>query len=132
MNVSQVLAPNAAQSPTEATQATGARATVSERDKARKAAQDFEAIFVRQLLAPLEKAQGFGGKSDTGHQIYGSLMVGALADAATRGQGLGLADLIANALVPPTDVPKSTSSGPANTGQPGISRAVSVFTQSEK
>jgi peptidoglycan hydrolase FlgJ len=97
MTISPIASlPGEALSHTSATQP-GAK----ERAKALEAARDFEAIFVRQLLQPLEKVQSLGGNSNSGQQIYGSMMVGALADAATRGGGIGLSDLIANALVPP-------------------------------
>jgi Rod binding domain-containing protein len=90
--------------------------TELERSKARQAAQDFEAIFVRQLLQPLEKAKSLSGKSDPGGQIYGSMMVGALADTATRGAGFGLADIIAAALTPPTPPNPPLISGPPSVG----------------
>jgi Rod binding domain-containing protein len=63
-----------------------------------EAARQFEAIFVRQLLAPMEKSQGLGNEKQAGAGIYGSMVTGALADNATRGDGLGLAALILETL----------------------------------
>jgi flagellar protein FlgJ len=82
--------------PHQASDADGAK--VAEQ---RKAAQQFEAIFLRQLLGSLEKAGGFGG-SDSGSAIFGSMMVGALADSAAASGGIGLADIIFQAMMPPT------------------------------
>lgn len=65
-----------------------------------KAARDFEAIFMRQLLSGLEKAQGLGGGS-SGGDVYRSMMVSALADSAAEGGGIGLSELILRAMMPP-------------------------------
>ncbi len=67
----------------------------------RAAAQQFEAIFLRQLLGSLEKAGGFGGDKDSGSAIFGSMMVSALADNAAASGGIGLADIIFQAMMPP-------------------------------
>jgi Rod binding domain-containing protein len=107
--IANVSAPGASQAETVTTASEGARA------KARDAARDFEAIFVRQLLQPLEKMKSMSGKSDAGSPIYGSMLVGALADAATRGAGFGLADLIATALTPaPTAAPRPSAPTPGS------------------
>ena len=66
---------------------------------ARKVAQQFEAIFLRQLMGTLEKSSGFGGSS-TGSGVYKSMMVGALADSTAEGGGIGLADVIFKAMMP--------------------------------
>ncbi|HVZ35558.1 MAG TPA: rod-binding protein [Polyangiaceae bacterium] len=71
---------------------------------ARKVAQQFEAIFLRKLMSGLEKSGGLGGSS-TGSQVYGSMMVGALADSAAKSGGLGLADLVMKSLVPQLSAP---------------------------
>jgi Rod binding domain-containing protein len=65
-----------------------------------KAAQEFEAVFIRQLLRPLEKAgeTGGGGAVASGSGIYGSLMVSSMADSASRGGGIGLSQLVLEAL----------------------------------
>ena len=66
---------------------------------ARKVAQQFEAIFLRQLMGTLEKSGGFGGSS-TGAGVYKSMMVGALADSTAEGGGIGLADVVFKAMMP--------------------------------
>lgn len=67
----------------------------------RKVAQQFEAIFLRKLMGSLEKAGGMGGKSDGGSAIFGSMMVTALADNAAASGGIGLGDIIFQAMMPP-------------------------------
>lgn len=64
----------------------------------RKASRDFEAIFLRQLLASMEKTGGIGG-SGSGAQVYRSMMVGALADSAAESGGIGLSDMILEAML---------------------------------
>jgi Rod binding domain-containing protein len=67
----------------------------------KKAARDFEAIFIRQLLAPLEKSSGVTGGESSGGSVFRSMMVGALADGAAEGGGIGLSELILRAMLPP-------------------------------
>jgi Rod binding domain-containing protein len=67
----------------------------------RKAARDFEAIFLRQLLSSLEKGAGLGGKQENGGQVFRSMMVSALADTAAEGGGIGLSEVILKAMLPP-------------------------------
>jgi flagellar protein FlgJ len=67
----------------------------------RKVAQQFEAIFLRQLLGTLEKTGGLGGSSNGGAAVFRSMMVGALADGAAEGGGIGLADVVFKAMLPP-------------------------------
>jgi Rod binding domain-containing protein len=66
----------------------------------RKIAKDFEAILLRKMLASLEKTSQLGGSSPLtgGSEIYGSMVVGVLADAMASGGGIGLADMVAQAL----------------------------------
>lgn len=68
--------------------------------KLAKAAQEFEAVFIRQLLKPLEKAgeTGKGNAVSSGSGVYGSMMVGAVADQASAGGGIGLAEMVLKAL----------------------------------
>jgi flagellar protein FlgJ len=65
----------------------------------RHAAQQFEAMFLRQLLGNLGKSGGLGG-SGAGAEVYGSMMVGALADTASEGGGIGLAEIVLKAMLP--------------------------------
>ena len=66
-----------------------------------KAAKDFEAIFIRQLLSSLEKSSGISGGDKSGGAVFRSMMVSALADTAAEGGGIGLRDLITRAMLPP-------------------------------
>ena len=75
----------------------------------RKAAQQFEAIFLRQLMGSLEKA---GSKGDGGSAIFGSMMVTALADNAAASGGIGLGDIIFRAMMPPA-APGAAAQGAA-------------------
>ena len=69
--------------------------------KALKAAHDFEAIFVRQMLKSLEKttAAGCGTQASAGEKTYGSMIVDTLSESISKAGGLGLADVIARSLV---------------------------------
>lgn len=64
----------------------------------RQVAQQFEAIFMRQLLGSMEKSGSLGGDT-SGAGVYRSMMVGALADSAASGGGIGLAELVLKAMV---------------------------------
>jgi Rod binding domain-containing protein len=68
--------------------------------KMMRAAREFEAIFLRNLLKPLESAGAMGKQAgvSSGSGVYGSMMVGALADSASSGGGIGLAHLVLEAL----------------------------------
>jgi peptidoglycan hydrolase FlgJ len=80
--------------------------------EARQVAQQFEAIFLRQLLGALEKT---GGQGSQGAAIYKSMMVGALADSASANGGIGLADVIFKAMLPPA-LASSAAAGSATAG----------------
>jgi hypothetical protein len=73
-----------------------------------KVSREFEAIFMRNLLKPLEKAGSVGkeGSVSSGSGVYGSMMVGALADSASQGGGIGLAHLVLEALTRGAAAPK--------------------------
>jgi Rod binding domain-containing protein len=59
----------------------------------KRAASEFEGIFLRALLKPMEKTTG--GHSST---HYGSMVVSALSDAVSSAGGLGLGPVISGAL----------------------------------
>lgn len=63
-----------------------------------EAARQFEAIFVRKMMASMETSSGITGQKQPGSDIYGSMITGALADAATQGDGMGLSALILESL----------------------------------
>lgn len=81
-----------------------------------KVARDFEAIFLRKLLSSMEKTGGVAG-SGSGGQVYRSMMVGALADSAAESGGIGLSDMILEAMLRSQGVggAKAPPAGPAQT-----------------
>jgi len=96
-----------------------------------KAAKDFESIFVRQMLKSVEKttAAGGGAKAAAGQSTYGSMIVDTLSESISKGGGLGLADVIAKAMIashpslksPATAASASPASGPAAETRPAAS-----------
>lgn len=68
----------------------------------RKAARDFEAIFLRQMLSSLEKGSSVSGSQSSGGAVFKSMMVSALADTAAEGGGIGLSEVILKAMMPPS------------------------------
>jgi Rod binding domain-containing protein len=82
----------------------------------KKAARDFEAIFIRQLLSSLEKSSGLSGGESSGGAVFRSMMVGALADTAAEGGGIGMSDLILKAMLPepPQGKPDLSHSDPSS------------------
>lgn len=73
----------------------------------RKVAQQFEAIFLRQILNGLQKGVSHGGDG-SGSQLYRSMMVGSVADSASESGGIGLSEVILRAMLPP---PQPLASG---------------------
>ena len=92
-------------------------------EQQKKAARDFEAIFVRQLLSSLEKSSGLSGGNSAGGGVFRSMMVSAMADTATEGGGIGLSELILKAMMPATpqgtpDLSGQGSAHPLGTPRP--------------
>jgi peptidoglycan hydrolase FlgJ len=75
-----------------------------------KAARQFEAILVRQLLAPsiepLMNGASLGGSAGSGQGggVYGYLLTDTLAGSISQGGGLGLASVITRQLAPASSV----------------------------
>ena len=77
-----------------------------------KAAQQFEAIMVRQLLSPAIEPMmngGMGGEKSKsgaggGGGVYGYMLTDTLANSIAQGGGLGLAKVISQQLSPATSV----------------------------
>ena len=69
--------------------------------KVHKAAQEFEAMFVRQILT----AAKVGGEK---HNGYDGMAVDAVAEAVTQGGGLGLARQVEDAVL------RAAGGGPKN------------------
>jgi Rod binding domain-containing protein len=95
------MTPTAIGSSTAAHQNVDAASVTSPTPEQQKAAREFEAIFLRQLMSSLEKGGGLGGQS-SGGQVFRSMMVSALADTASEGGGIGLSELILKAMLPPS------------------------------
>jgi Rod binding domain-containing protein len=78
----------------------GSPASAHDKQEILKAAREFESIFLRSLLAPLEKTTQVGksGSLSAGQSAYGSMVVGAMADTLSNVGGIGLAEVIARAL----------------------------------
>ena len=79
--------------------------TKSSRDPVaiKKAASQFEAIILRQLLAPSMEsvmAGGLGGSKDSGGSMYGYMLTDAMAGSLAQGGGLGLARMLEKQLTP--------------------------------
>lgn len=69
----------------------------------KKAAGQFEAIMLRQLLAPSIEPMmsgGLGGASAPGGGIYGYMLTDAIAGSISKGGGLGLSAMIEKQLTP--------------------------------
>jgi peptidoglycan hydrolase FlgJ len=64
-----------------------------------KAASQFEAILVRQLLSQSVGSM-MGGAGHTAGLMYGDLMTNTLAQNLTAGKGLGLGKMIESQLAP--------------------------------
>jgi Rod binding domain-containing protein len=64
----------------------------------RQAAQEFEAVMLRQMVEALRKAARMGGEAESGHQLADHLVEDALASHLARSGGIGLADAIARAV----------------------------------
>jgi peptidoglycan hydrolase FlgJ len=66
----------------------------------RRAAQEFEAIFLRKMLACMEKSSKVDGQGShsSSADAYSSMIVGALADAVAAAGGIGLGQSILHTL----------------------------------
>jgi flagellar protein FlgJ len=81
------------------------KSTNSGRDPAaiKKASSQFEAIILRQLLAPSMESMmsgGLGGAQGTGGGMYGYMLTDTLATSLSQGGGLGLARMLEKQLTP--------------------------------
>jgi Rod binding domain-containing protein len=77
----------------------------SSRDPAaiKKAASQFEAIILRQLLAPAIEPMmsgGLGGAQSSGGGVYGYMLTDTLSNSLAQGGGLGLARMLEKQLTP--------------------------------
>ena len=71
-------------------------ASLQGKDGLRKAAEDFEAVFVSQMLAPMFKGISTDGLFGGGHaeQVWRSMMVDEMGKSVAANGSIGLADSI--------------------------------------
>jgi hypothetical protein len=74
--------------------------------KLRKAAEGFEAIFIRQLLSTMRSTIPDGGMLGSGMagNIYGDIIDNAMSETMSKRSELGLADVLYNRLVKSIDI----------------------------
>ena len=85
-----------------------------------KAAQQFEAIILRQLLSPaLEPMMnsGMGGSGGGGGGVYGYMLTDVMANCLTEGGGLGLASMLEKQLTPKTGASAAKAAALYSTGK---------------
>lgn len=68
-------------------------------EQSKEVAAQFEAILVRQLLAPTMTSM-LGKEGGTASNVYGDMLTDSFAQQLTRGGGLGLGGLLAQQLAP--------------------------------
>ena len=72
----------------------------AESNKLDEASRQFEAVLLRQMLSSLERVAGTQGSKEAGSNLYGSMMVDAVADAISRAGGIGIASMLKHSLEP--------------------------------
>ncbi|HRE80368.1 MAG TPA: rod-binding protein [Opitutaceae bacterium] len=83
----------------------------------KKAAGQFEAIILRQLLTPAIEPlmsgglAGGGGAASGGGGVYGYMLTDTLADSLSKGGGLGLTQMLSRQLTP-RGFPPETAANP--------------------
>jgi len=75
------------------------KGTINDAAGIKKAASQFEAIILRQLLAPsiepiMSGGMGAKSSSDSSGGIYGYMLTDTMADSLSKGGGLGLAKML--------------------------------------
>ena len=87
----------------EVTGQSGVASANTSKDESKKlgdAARQFEAVFLRQILSSLERAASVQGGKAAGSNLYGSMLVDAVADSISRSGGMGLASMLVKSLGP--------------------------------
>ena len=77
-----------------------AKAATTESKKLGDAARQFEAVFLRQILSSVGRAASVQGGNEAGSNLYGSMLVDAVADSVSRSGGMGLASMLVHSLEP--------------------------------
>jgi flagellar protein FlgJ len=80
----------------------------------KQAAQDFEAVFLRQMLSSLERTTKVSsqGSNLAGQGTYGSMIVDVVSEAVAKAGGLGLADTLARAMDEQVNAEKARNINP--------------------
>jgi Rod binding domain-containing protein len=96
------LAPQGAPIPLQHAPAQGAQATSQSQqtDAVRRAAQEFESMFLAEMLAPMFEGldtEGLGG-GGLGEELFRPMLVERYAEAIAKAGGVGLADSIVGEL----------------------------------
>ena len=81
--------------------ATQAEQQPREQDEMRRAAEEFEAVFLSEMLAPMFEGldtDGLGG-GGMGEQIFRPMLVERYAESISRSGGVGIADSIVREFV---------------------------------
>lgn len=89
---------------------------ISEADRAKEAARQFEAVLLRQILQTAHKTglEGLTGESSGAKDIYFDMMNYHLADTISKAGGLGLASALEVQLRQPASVPAPEGEEPAH------------------
>lgn len=105
-----------ATAPTTKSDASKPAGQINDPKAVKKAASQFEAIILRQLLAPtidpLMSGGMGGGEKDAGGGVYGYMLTDVMADSLSKGGGLGLARMLQKQFSPPTH-PAAAKTGTA-------------------
>jgi len=85
-------------------------ATKNPQERLKGACQDFEAIFIRQMLQQMRKSIPKSDFLDGGlaEDIYNDMLDAAIADQASRRQGFGIAKALYNHFLPFLNSQRST------------------------
>ncbi len=97
-------------------------AAAERKRQAATAAKQFEAIILRQLLAPAIEPMmsgGLEGKSTggSGGGVYGYMLTDTLANSLSQGGGLGLSRILEKQLTPKGDVAAAKAAATYNVGK---------------
>ncbi|HRE88672.1 MAG TPA: hypothetical protein PK095_05975 [Myxococcota bacterium] len=79
----------------------------STRGDVRKAAVEFEAVMLRQMVEALKKATKVGGEEESGQQMTDHLIEDALANHLAKAGGIGLAETIASSVEERHSLPRT-------------------------
>lgn len=121
--LSGVLAPQVSHSQTPA--ASSLTELAREHPEAARAAQQFEAVFLKQLMNTVEKMSSMTGKgSETQSSIVGSMMTGAFSEQMSAAGGIGLSEVILRAMVAALPEPPASNQPSPETPDQGRSPAI--------